>query len=111
MSTKSGQEVADKVLQDLAAERFEDVEAAVIPDARSTLNAQNIGEVWGRARAASGDYQGAGEPIISKVNGGELFDYPLDFQQSKEHLQVVVVARQVAGMVLLPGSPTGVWNK
>jgi hypothetical protein len=111
MNQESGQGVAGKVLQDLVAERFEDVEAAVKPEGRSTLNAQNIAEVWGRARQASGDYQGAGEPIVSSVDGGELFDYPLDFERSKAHLQVVVAGGQVAGMLLRPGSPTGEWNK
>lgn len=111
MNETSVQGVADKVLEDLVAERFKDIEAAVKPEGRSALTAKNIRKVWKRARKAGGDYQGAGEPVIGDVTGGELFDYPLDFDRTKAHPHVVVTSGQVAGMILRPGAPTGEWNK
>lgn len=104
-------ELADKVVGDLFADRFDDVEAVVKPEGRKALSAKKIGKVWSRLNKAGGAHQATGEPLEGNVPGAHLYDYPLTFERIEAHLQIVVADGEVAGLLVRPGAPTGEWNK
>jgi hypothetical protein len=78
---------------------------------RTQVPPQKLRDVWQRT-AANGSLVRTGEPVRSELpDGAELYDYPLQYEKRRAHLQVVIRAGQVAGLFERLGEPSGRWKR
>ncbi len=58
------------------------------------------------------DYDADADVLYLHVgDGAELYDYPLQYEKRRAHLQVVIRAGQVAGLFERLGEPSGRWKR
>lgn len=111
-ASKESRTIADRVVRDFAAERFDDVESIVETDARSTLSTDEMRKVWSDALQSFGSFKSQGKPVTSRAGSDDLFDYPLTFEHGNAHFQVALNDQgRVTGLYLVPGQPTGKFGK
>ena len=104
--------LADRVVELFKAQDEPGLSALFGPSMRQTVPPDKVIDVWQRAEAASGSVVESGDPVTAQLPGGaELFDYPLQYQRRRQHLQVVIRDEMVAGLLVRPGNPTGRWRR
>ena len=105
-------QLADRVVTLFTAEDEPGLTALFDATMRTGVPPERLRDLWRRLKVASGSQPVVGEPVVAQVPGpAELFDYPLTYPRRRNHLQVVIREDLVAGLVVLPGAPTGRWKK
>jgi hypothetical protein len=105
---RNARAVADEIAAAFGSQRFDEVEAIEVPQAKEVLAAGKLRSLWHAAVTSLGSYLGHGDPVVADAGPSQLFDYPLTFRRGRAHLQVALNQdSRVTGLVLLTGDPTG----
>ncbi len=74
------------------------------------VSLEKLADTRQRAEDALGSLVAVGEPLTGSSRGAEIYDFPLTYERGDGHLQVAVMADEIAGLLVRPGHATGTWG-
>jgi len=94
---------ARKVVADLAAGRFAEVEARYSAEMLQALPAGRLALAWAQVSEAAGEFKEAGEPQVQQQGPAVVVTFPATYERARLNLIVAFDgARKLAGLLAQP---------
>ena len=99
-----------------AAELFANDDDAALRDLfdhgmKLAVSLEKLADTRQRAQDALGSLVAVGEPLTGSSRGAEIYDFPLTYERGKGHLQIAIMADEIAGLLVRRGHATGTWGQ
>lgn len=105
-------ELADRALEFFKAADEPGLSALFDGQMKRDVPPEKVRDLLRRVAAGSGELVRVGQPVMRALPGvAQLYDWPLQYQRRRHHLQVVIRSGQIVGLLVRPGNSRGRWKR